>query len=268
MFVDDGDRITPKPKSAAGLAPRLALGLFVVAGLALLAVPSWRESAERTALDAGALVGLEAAQDRYAPLYKRLGVETLPPDIFGLPGVSVSLDRLANERCDRSAIFDLAQKLDAGHEPRIAAEAYFGFAATCPNSQTEERQSASLFLEVGDLKKSIAIADDLVAKNPAVADYRYVRAKALASAGRNEEALADYKSFIELTRNRRDIGEWVFTEMANVFMALGQPCDAGASIAAWVGIDPLNRNTSRAQKLRDEFLARGCSRGASVVKDL
>jgi tetratricopeptide (TPR) repeat protein len=268
MIVEPGDRIAPKPKSAAGFAPRLALGLFVVAGLALLAVPSWRESAERTALDAGALIGLEAAQDRYAPVYKRLGVETLPPDIFGLPGVTGHLDRLAQEPCDRNAIFELAQKLVAGHEQRIAAQAYFGFAATCPNSQTEERRSASLFFEVGDLKKAIAIADDLVVKNPAVADYRYVRAKALASAGRNEDALADYKAAIELTRNRRDLGEWVFTEMADVFMALGQPCDAGASIAAWIAIDPVNRNTLREQKLRDEFLARGCSRGASVVKDL
>jgi len=268
MFVDDDDRIGPAPKRRRSRAPVLALTLLVVVGLGLVGFPAWRQGAERTVLDAGALVGLEAAQQRFAPIYKRLGVETLPPDVFGLTGVSGPLDKLAREPCDRSAMVDLAEALVAGRQQRIAAQAFFGFAASCPNSQGEERRSASLFFEIGDLDKAIAIADDLVEKNPAVADYRYVRAKALASAGRNQDALADYKSAIELTRNPRDVGEWVFTEMANVFMALGQPCDAAASIAAWMALDPARRNTLREQKLRDEYLARGCSRGASVVKDL
>ena len=267
MFVDDDDRIGPAPKRRRSRAPVLALTLLVVVGLGLVGFPAWRQGAERTVLDAGALVGLEAAQQRFAPIYKRLGVETLPPDVFGLTGVPArSTSSRANPAT--AARWSISPRRWSRGEQRIAAQAFFGFAASCPNSQGEERRSASLFFEIGDLDKAIAIADDLVEKNPAVADYRYVRAKALASAGRNQDALADYKSAIELTRNPRDVGEWVFTEMANVFMALGQPCDAAASIAAWMALDPARRNTLREQKLRDEYLARGCSRGASVVKDL
>src|SRR6202030_3482557 len=108
----------------------------------------------------------------------------------------------------------------------------------------------------------IAITDALIAKSPAVGYYRYLRGKALANTNRYAEAVEDYKSSIELQKNPRDIGDWVFLEMANIYAAMGRPCDAVTTILAWVAIDAPARNTLNARKMVEAYSAKGCAQNA------
>jgi tetratricopeptide (TPR) repeat protein len=264
MIVRAEDRIGPTRKPPSRRIPLIAIAFFCIAALAVLAFPGLRDIAGRNALDAATTIGLQPRQERYASLFKRLGVRDLPAYVLASSDIWTNLDRLQHESCDSRAIVDLGQALVSQHEERTAAQAYIGFAATCPNSQDAEMRSASLLLHLGDSKRAIEVADDLVTNNPANTNFRYLRGKALASVGRNLEALADYKATIELAKNPRDVGEWVFTEMANIYLSLGEACEAATSVSAWIAIDPTARNTMRAQKMRDEFLARGClSHGAN-----
>src|SRR5262249_36760036 len=132
--------------------------------------------------------------------------------------------------------------------------------AGCPNGDGEQYRAAEILFLLGDLDKVIATADALVARNPAIGPYRYLRGKALANAKRYAEAVEDYKSTIELQKNPRDIGEWVFVEMANIYAAMDRPCDAATTILAWVTIDPSARDTMKARKMVEAYSAKGCVR--------
>jgi hypothetical protein len=69
----------------------------------------------------------------------------------------------------------------------------------------------------------------------------------------------EYKSTINLSPSPRQVGEWVFLELANLYAALERPCDAAQTIVSWVAIDPAARNTARAHKLVETYAARGCA---------
>jgi hypothetical protein len=58
-----------------------------------------------------------------------------------------------------------------------------------------------------------------------------------------------YKSTIDLSQSPRQVGEWVFLELANLYAVLDRPCDAVQAIMSWIAIDPATRNTARAHKL-------------------
>src|SRR5262249_26085579 len=105
----------------------------------------------------------------------------------------------------------------------------------------------------------IAITDALITGDPGIASYRYLRGRALANAKRYDDAVEDYKSTIELYKNPGDIGEWVFAELANIYATMGRPCDAVATILAWVAIDPSVRNTLSARKRVEAYSAKGCA---------
>jgi tetratricopeptide (TPR) repeat protein len=236
----------------------------IVAGLALLASPELRDHAWRAAYSAASLFGVKAPDDEFADLYKRLGIAPLPAGLAASGKISSGLAKLAREPCDKAAIFALGEALAAKGEARVAAEAYLGFAAGCPNGEGEEHRAGQLLLNLDDNDRVISIADALILKNPSVANYRYLRGKALAGAKRYQEALADYASTIELQNNRHDVNERVFTEMANIYAQIGKPCDAALTILAWVVLDPKTRNTPKARKLVQEFIAQGCQQGAAA----
>jgi tetratricopeptide (TPR) repeat protein len=170
------------------------------------------------------------------------------------------LTRLAREPCDKTAIFAFGEALLGANEHRRAADAYAAFAATCPNGEGEQYRAAEILFLLGDTDKVIAISDALVARNPAIGAYRYLRGRALANAKRYAEAVEDYKSTIELQKTPRDIGEWVFVEMANIYAAMGRPCDAARTILAWVAIEPSVRDTLTARKKVEAYSAQGCAR--------
>jgi tetratricopeptide (TPR) repeat protein len=269
MKVDREDRIGPAP-ARDGSRVRLLLGAAAcAAAFGALAIPSWRDFAARGFYAAEQAVGLAPSQDAFASLYQRLGVSPLPAQVFASGAVAGSLARLSRDPCDRAAIAALGRALVAAGETRLAAQSLSGFARSCANADGEGYQAAQWFLQVGDAEQAVAAADALLAKNPAEPNFHYLRGKALSALDRREEAVAEYRNTIALSRSPREVGEWVFVELANLFATLGRPCDAARTILVWVAIDPATRDTLRARKLIADYSAGGCRNGAApAARDL
>ena len=76
------------------------------------------------------------------------------------------LSGLAREACDKRAIFSLGEGLLKSGSDRIAANAYLGFAATCPNGEGEKYRAAGRLFAIADYKQVVAITTDLIAVRP------------------------------------------------------------------------------------------------------
>ena len=260
MQLDTRDRPVPELKSESRSFGMAALAMIVlgVAG-ATVAVPQARDAAKGLLFTVREGLGL-GPPDAYAAVYRHLAIAPLPASLRASSQISSGLERLVREPCDKTAIFAFGEGLLAVHEQRRAADAYIGFAAACPNGEGEQYRAAEILFQLGDSEKAIANADSLVTRNPAIAAYRYLRGKARAGAKRYAEAIEDYKSTIELQKNPRDVGDWVFVEMANIYAAMGRSCDAAATIMAWIAIDPSVRDTPTARKKAEAYAGQGCER--------
>jgi hypothetical protein len=47
--------------------------------------------------------------------------------------------------------------------------------------------------------------------------------------------------------------------LANIYAAMGRPCDAAVTILAWAAIDPSVRNTLKTRKMVEAYSAKGCA---------
>lgn len=199
------------------------------------------------------------SEEPYAAAYARLGISHLSASLLSSAKIASSLTRLSQEPCDKRAIFAFGEALAAADENRLAAQAYLGFGAGCPNGEGERYRAAGILFDLGDNDKVVAITESLITANPTNGHYHYLRGRAFASMKRYPEAIADYKNTIGLMKNVRDVGEWVFIEMANLYAAMDRPCDAASAIMAFVAADPTNRNTGQARKMIEVYSAKGCA---------
>jgi tetratricopeptide (TPR) repeat protein len=258
MKLDLEDRIVPATSSHSNLFMTLALTAFIAAVVALIALPEFRDFARQEAYAAASLAGFAPADNGFGAVYKKLGMAPLPAGLAASSKISPNLAKLAEEPCDKKAIFALGEALTADHEERNAANAYAGFAAACPDGEGEQYRAAQILFQLGDSEKVIAMASELILKSPGIPEYRYLRGKALAGLKRYDDALVDYASTIRLEHNPGTLRQAVFTEMANLFLASGRPCEAAATIAAWIVIAPATRNTPAARTMIEEYKAHGC----------
>jgi tetratricopeptide (TPR) repeat protein len=259
MKLDDEDRPVRVLDSYSRPFLSAALVIVVACAAAFAFLPEFGDYAKGLVFALGDAVGIRPPEDEYSAAYKRLGISPLPAKLLASSKISSGLARLAREPCDKAAIFAFGEALLAAQEGRTAADAYFAFAAACPNSEGEQNRAAQILFQLGDSEKVIAITDALIANNPTIASYRYLRGKALANVKRYAEAVDDYKSTIELQKAPRDVGEWVFVELANIYAAIGRPCNAAVTILAWAAIDPSVRNTLKTRKMVEEYSAKGCA---------
>jgi tetratricopeptide (TPR) repeat protein len=256
-LVSPGQRLVPEVSSGDG-SGRIVLLLSAAIGLALLGF-AFRESATRAFYALEEVSGLAPSQQQFAAIYKQLGISPLPPRLFARDRVADRLTRLAHEACDHQAIGSLANAFAAAGERRLAASALMGFGLSCHGSENEQSAAGQIFLQLGDAEKALAVANALTAAKPEVANFHYFRGKALVAAGRGAEAVNEYKSTIDLNPSPRQVAEWVFLELADLYAALDRPCDAAQTIINWVAIDPATRNTARAHKLVETYAGRGCA---------
>jgi tetratricopeptide (TPR) repeat protein len=263
MKLDREDRIAPAASSPNHALITAALTAAIAAVVAFIAFPELRDYAWRQTHRVASSVGLVPADNEFAGVYKKLSMAPLPADLAASSRISPHLAKLATEPCDKKSIFALGEALIVEHEERGAANAYLGFAAACPNGEGEEYRAAQILFQLGDNEKVITIASGLVLISPGIADYRYLRGKAMAGVKRYDEALADYASTIKLSNAPHNLREGVFTEMANIYLSIGKPCEAAATILAWVAIAPTTRNTPAIHTMIEEYKAQGCQQNAA-----
>jgi tetratricopeptide (TPR) repeat protein len=256
-LVSPGQRLVPAAASS-DRSGRIVLLLFAVIILAVLGFV-FHDRAMGTFYALEEASGLAPSQAQFAATYRQLGISALPQRLFARDRVADSLTRLAHEACDHQAIGALANAFTAGGERRLAASALMGFSLSCRGSENEQAAAGRIFLDLGDAEKAVAVANALTAAKPEIANFHYFRGKALVAAGRGAEAVNEYKATIDLSPSPRQVAEWVFLELADLYAALDRPCDAAQTIMSWVAIDPATRNTARAHKLVETYAARGCA---------
>jgi tetratricopeptide (TPR) repeat protein len=262
MKLDPQERLVPvasadgRPFWLTALA--IIVAIAVAGGIALTVLPQARDGTKGLVFAAGEALGVKPPE-AYSAVYQRFGMTPLPARLLGNSQISAGLARLTTEPCGKTAIFAFGEALLGAHEERRAADAYAGFAAACPNGEGEQFRAAQILFGLGDSDKVITITSGLVDRNPGAGPYHYLRGRALTNAKRYAEAVADYTSTIELQKNPRDVGEWVFVEMANIYAAMNRPCDAATTILAWVAIDPSERDTMNARKMVEAYSAKGCA---------
>lgn len=104
---------------------------------------------------------------------------------------------------------------------------------------------------------AVEVADEFVRRAPSNRDAHYLRATALAGAGDNQRALADYSDTIELSSDKKRLASRVFTQMADAYAALKRSCEAVTPISLWVSFDPPPRDTSQTQKIIADYERQG-----------
>jgi tetratricopeptide (TPR) repeat protein len=258
MQIKPEQRVVPVI-STSDLSSRVVLlALVCVVIIALLGF-TFQDRASRWFYSVEEAVGLAPSQQQFAGTYRRLGISDVPSRLFAQDRISKSLTRLSQEACDRQAIYSLANALAADGEQRQAATALMNFSLSCQGSENEQAAAGQLFLKLGDAEQALAVANALTSAKPEIANFHYFRAKALVAAGHGVEAVDEYKSTIDLNPSPRQVGEWVFLELADLYATLDRPCDAAKTIVDWVAIDPAARNTMQAHKLVETYAARGCA---------
>jgi tetratricopeptide (TPR) repeat protein len=260
MQLDPLDRIggATRPMAARGvLIGALTLLGFLV--LAFLLLPELRDYALRGYAATG-LPGAASA-DRFGALYKKLAVKPLSAAQEVSADLEPKLQRLSQAPCDKTAVYALAEALTKAGASRAAAEIYSGFASSCANSVEVESRAARLYLSLGDYERALELAEKIIEEQPGDSNYHYLRGQAYAALKRYDQALVDYKKTIELFKEPIKLREAVFLEMANIYLALGKPCEAATTILTWISLDPKARGTLQALRRAGEYAARGCPTG-------
>jgi clan AA aspartic protease (TIGR02281 family) len=210
----------------------------------------------------------ENPDEVFAEVYQRLGIG-LPVRIARDPYVWLRLEELKREPCDQTSVNDLALFLEKLGRRREAAEGLYNFVRHCGAPHSALHKSVDMLLKLTDHAKAVEVADEFVRRAPANHDAHYLRAVALQGTGDFRRALVDYANAVELVgTDRRKIGARVFLGMAEAYAALGRFCEAVTPVLTWVALDPVNRDTSRSQKLVADYEARGnCAAGKQAARE-
>jgi aspartyl protease family protein len=201
-------------------------------------------------------------------VYKRLGV-ALPVRAARDPVVWLRLEELKREPCDQSSINDLAVALEKTGYRREAAQGLYNFVKACGAPVTALHRSVDIFLKLSDHAMAVEVADEFIRRAPDNTNAHYLRGVGLQAVGDHQRALTDYANAIELYgQDKKTISGTVFTRMANSYAALGRFCEAASPILTWVALDPVSRDTSRAQKMIADYEQKGnCAASTEFQKE-
>ena len=166
MQLDSQQRTSPTPRPESRVFAIATVIAFIVAGLALVAIPELRDPATRLGRSAASLVGVAAPVGDFTEVYTRLGIAPLPASLAASDKIAANLAILAREPCDGKAIAALGEALVKQRAERSAAEALLGFAQACPNGDGARYRAAQILRTLGDNAKVVTILDELIATEP------------------------------------------------------------------------------------------------------
>jgi clan AA aspartic protease (TIGR02281 family) len=199
----------------------------------------------------------ENPDEVFPDVYQRLGI-SLPHKVARDPYVWILLGELKREPCDQQSINNLELTLRKLGYRREAAEGLYNFVRKCGAPTSALHRSVDTFLNLTDYPKAVEVADEFVRRDPTNYEAHYLRARALEGVRDFRRALVDYTNAVELVgSDKKRIGSRVFFGMASAYAALGQFCEAATPILTWVALDPVNRDTSRSQKIIADYEQQG-----------
>ncbi len=246
------DRVGPIPRSRLPTLVFLAFALLTLTLVVGIAAFGWTLDTLRGELRA---LGLMKRPD-FAAVYAHLNVPPLDPSMEA--GAAAPFAKLAREPCDGPAVMALARGVEEGGEQRWAAEALTGWGGACgPDNAGALRQATSLYINLHAYDRAFALARDLVAAHPHVADYQYLKGKAEVGLRRVDDALLSFANTIHLEPAPLRVGSWVFTDMSDLYASTGRYCEAIGPIQDYVSLDPATRDTAPMQKLMTDDAAKG-----------
>src|SRR5229473_1554292 len=206
--------------------------------------------------------------DAVSAAMNRLSI-ALPMDIAGAGSVKRSLDDLNREPCDQQAIVALGLALDKVGRKREAANAQLSFSKACGGYAPSLKMAVNMLLALSDYASAATAATELINLNPHDDGNFYLRATAYDRGGSSRKAIDDYLTAIELFGNKAAISSDSYLAVARNYEKLGQFCDAGSIIEAWVALNPTRNDSSRMQAIIADYNAKGkCEAANSRSEEL
>jgi len=206
--------------------------------------------------------------DAVSAAMNRLSI-ALPLDIAGAGSVKKSLDDLNREPCDQQAIVALGLALDRVGRKREAADAQLNFSKACGGHAPSLKLAVNMLLALSDYAGAATTATELIGLNPHDDGNFYLRAVANDRGGSSRKAIDDYLTAIELFANKAAISSDSYLAVARNYEKLGQFCDAGSIIEAWVALNPARNDSSRMQAIIADYNAKGkCEAANSRSEEL
>jgi clan AA aspartic protease (TIGR02281 family) len=193
----------------------------------------------------------------------------LPMDIAGAGPVKKPLDDLNREACDQQAIVALGLALDKVGRKREAANAQLSFSKACGGYAPSLKIAVNMLLALSDYAGAATAATELINLNPHDDGNFYLRATAYDRGGSSRKAIDDYLTAIEMFANKAAISSDSYLAVARNYEKLGQFCDAGSIIEAWVALNPTRNDSSRIQGIIADYNAKGkCEAANSRAEEL
>lgn len=235
--------------------------VIFVAILACLAIAGWFTRSYWQA--SKTLPGEGRPDEVFAAVYTKYGIPALSKATASSLDVQPYLVALSKEPCNKHAIFQLSVNLEQKIGFRSTAALLQGYAQACPESSGEQYRAAELLYAAGDFKASIELASQVLALQPDASNVLYLRARALQSERRFEEALQDYATAIRLLPDGKDIFVEVFMRMSQSYEVLNRYCEAITPILLYIAYEPETRSTPQLENKIARLSQRGnCSSSA------
>jgi aspartyl protease family protein len=186
----------------------------------------------------------------------RFAIE-LPASVTANAAVRAPLEQLGREKCDQTAILDLAKALEQAGYRREAAVAEVNFSSQCGGYAAALRDAINILLKLSDFTTAEHVAGNLIKLEPYGDNGYFLRALARDGNGSPKSAIDDYITAIELFGNKDRISSVSYYKMARDYEKLGQFCDAMLAIQRWVALDPSRHDTSQSRAMLADYAAKG-----------
>jgi clan AA aspartic protease (TIGR02281 family) len=182
-----------------------------------------------------------------------------------MAAVNKALDELTREKCDQSAIADLAKALDAAGYRREASTALVSFSDTCGGHATSLRSAVNILMGLSDYAGARRVASMLIKLEPFGDNGYFLRAVAADKMGDSNSAIDDYTTAVELFGDKTRIGSTSYYNIARIYERLGRYCDAILPIQNWVAIAP-SHDTSQTRAIIANYTSQGNCKAATSGK--
>src|SRR3954454_9008780 len=202
------------------------------------------------------LAASPARADDYDDTMEALSI-ALPDGIVRVEAVRRPLEELHRERCDETAISNLADALQKAGRRREAATAQVTFSRNCNGNAPAVRRAVNILLQLNDYPAIVSAAAELIKLEPYGDNGYFLRALGHDRGGNCKKAIDDYTTAIEMFGNKEKISSVGYLGMTRCYEKLGQFCDATIPIETWIALNPARNDTSQTRTILADLSAKG-----------